>query len=1619
MERRNDPPIAIIGMGSLFAQATDLIDYWRLLYRGVDAITEPPHTHAHLNDYYDPDPTKADHIYCKRGGFIPPLPFDPTEFGIPPATLEATDTSQLLGLIAAKMALKDAGYGEDNDRPFDREKTSVILGVTGTQELVINLGSRLGHPKWQRALDAARITPDKAQQVIASIADAYVPWQENSFPGLLGNVVAGRVCNRLDLGGTNCTVDAACASSLSAVHMALMELFTGRSRMVVTGGVDTLNDIFMHMCFSKTGVLSKSGDARPFSKDADGTVLGEGVGLLVLKPLADAVQDKDRIYAVIKGLGSSSDGRSQSIYAPRAEGQIRALEAAYRRAGVTPDTIDLVEAHGTGTRVGDQVEFESLCKVFSQRSHPSDRCALGSVKSMIGHTKAAAGAAGLIKAALSLYHKVFLPTLKADPPDPKLDLEKSPFYLSSHARPWPTPKEHPRRAAVSAFGFGGSNFHAVLEEYKPQRQEPAWDHSVEIFAFSGEHQKDLLDQLKGLIQTPKQLTMPGSSARLAALSRKQFRHGAPQRVLLRVEDQQSIVEPIEKIIDCLSQNQELPRRLNSTRLFYGNAITHAKVAMVFPGQGSQYINMGRDIFCVFPEALAVLDRAAASWSGEPSIADLLFPIPTQHPEETAAQETRLRHTHCAQMALGTVEAAMLAVLQRFNVTADAYCGHSYGELAALSAAGWIDLDTLLNLSDARGRCMAKAGDINGTANGQMLAISAPLDQIEQMAQELSPDVVLANRNSPVQGVLSGTQNGIENAMTLCHQKGWRYKRLPVSAAFHSPLIEPAAESFQSAVHKAHFTTGRAPVYSNVSGAAYPKDMAAARALLQQQMRSGVDFVAMIHNLYHAGTRTYLEVGPKSVLTGLITAILGENPATVLSVDASSGRKNGLVDMADLLCHLASTGYPVELTQWGAAPDSVREPRMQVMLSGANLKRQQDAPVTAALPANTNGSTVAKPVREPVAREGMTTPLPQSSKTDRPTRPHLLNNTLEPSESVTSFTKNRPTSRTKEIPSMSVDHKKENAPIGHIKRSLAIAQQGIDALQALHLKTAQTHQKFLEAQTEASRTLQAMINQTHQLVEAPLESAAIPSNESPHHRSEVEGPQIDATVMPLEAIPTSQEVSANPSGVSTLTAEPIPSSLPTPHQVQHPDSTLPATPKPEPTNGTVLEARLLEVVSELTGYPHEMLELSMDIESDLGIDSIKRVEILSSLEERLPELPTITPEMLGSLKTLGQIVDYLAGPTQDRSVQVTPAPPETIPVSPKDQPIQPNQVERTLLETVSELTGYPHEMLELSMDIESDLGIDSIKRVEILSSLEERLPELPAITPEMLGSLKTLGQIVDYLAGPTQERLVQVAPASPQAIPVSPTDNPVQPDQVQRTLLATVSDLTGYPLEMLELSMDIESDLGIDSIKRVEILSSLEERLPELPAITPEMLGSLKTLGQIIDYLTQSPSQKGPIPLTDQPSNDHAAPDGDASTGSRDRDNGSAASMPGNRVQRQVVSLKPIELSTQVLAPLWNDSTHLYITRDEGGLSQYVARAFEAIGIPTTLLTADLNDLPECLDQLAGLILMAPISAENAFLLAHKVGPQLSQRGQEKSVFSRNGCHEDQSSQLVEAFRKII
>ncbi|MCE9531182.1 MAG: acyltransferase domain-containing protein, partial [Planctomycetes bacterium] len=790
-------PLAIIGIGCLFPRAQGAQAFWLNIKNGVDCIGPVPPSHWNPDDYLDADPKSPDRTYAARGGFLEPVDFRPLDFGIAPNDLEATDTSQLLGLVAARQALNDAGYGPDRD--FDRNRVSVIIGVTGTLELVIPLGARLGHPRWKKALKKAGVPDAQAQQVVDDIADSYVGWQENSFPGLLGNVVAGRIANRLDLGGTNCVVDAACASSLSALHLAGLELASGRCDVAVTGGVDTFNDIFMFMCFSKTPALSPTGDARPFDAAGDGTILGEGLGIVVIKRLADAERDGDRVYAVIRGLGSSSDGKGNAIYAPSSAGQMKALRNAYRLADVAPETIELIEAHGTGTRVGDAAEASALRDVYREAQPAGTWCAIGSIKSQIGHTKAAAGAAGLIKAALALHHQVLPPTIKVSEPLEQLKSGQSPFYVNTERRPWVASPNHPRRAGVSAFGFGGSNFHCVLEEHPSNRSVIDWGDDVEIVALSAANPADLGRELD---RWQESKTWP-ILQREAAASRVQFSSKAAHRLILVVSrDAQNSAKLIEACRAKLKAEPQARFWRLPEGAYYGAGPVSGRLAVLFPGQGSQYVGMLRDLACQFPamrDILAEANRVFQRLTGDDKadrLSDRIYPIPGFRAEEREEKERSLRATEVAQPAIGAVSLGALKILEGFGVKPEAFAGHSYGELPALCAAGCFDDEALHTMSRLRGHLMAS---YHGGDAGCMLAVHAPLLSIEAMLREESLELVVANRNAPTQTVLSGRGSEIDRAVTCLNRRQLRHTRLPVAAAFHSPLVASAKGPFREAL----------------------------------------------------------------------------------------------------------------------------------------------------------------------------------------------------------------------------------------------------------------------------------------------------------------------------------------------------------------------------------------------------------------------------------------------------------------------------------------------------------------------------------------------------------------------------------------------------------------------------------------------------------------------------------------------------------------------------------------------------------------------------------------------------------------------------------------------------
>ncbi|MFN3532165.1 MAG: beta-ketoacyl synthase N-terminal-like domain-containing protein, partial [Candidatus Brocadia sp.] len=602
--------VAIIGMACLLPKAGNLKTYWENILNKVDAITEIPKDRWDWQLYFSPDRNARDKVYSKWGGFIDPIPFNPTKYGMPPNTLSSIEPLQLLTLEVVQKALEDAGY---SNRLFPRERTSVILGSSGG---ISDLG-QLYSFRSNLPLFMKNIPPDALSKL--------PEWTEDSFAGILLNVAAGRVANRFDFGGVNYTVDAACASSLAAVYLAVRELENETSDMVIVGGTDTLQNPFSYLCFSKTQALSPRGRCRTFDESADGIVISEGIAILVLKRLSDAERDGDRIYAVIKAVSGSSDGRDKGLTAPRPEGQALALKRAYEKAGVSPATVGLIEAHGTGTVAGDRAEIETLKQIFETAGATRQSCAIGSVKSMIGHTKSTAGVASLIKVALSLYHKVLPPTIGVEKPNQIL--AESPFYVNTEARPWIcATTDQPRRAGVSAFGFGGTNFHAVIEEYTGNFLTSSHDAVYdcwpgELFLLTGHFRKELIETIDKLSYALSH----GATPALRDLAYTLWKHSRRDHSEFKLAMVASSLEDLQQKLISAGENLKNPgcSQIQDPKGIYftGEPIGRdSKVAFLFPGQGSQYPDMLRDLAILFPEvreSFELADRTLANRFSRP------------------------------------------------------------------------------------------------------------------------------------------------------------------------------------------------------------------------------------------------------------------------------------------------------------------------------------------------------------------------------------------------------------------------------------------------------------------------------------------------------------------------------------------------------------------------------------------------------------------------------------------------------------------------------------------------------------------------------------------------------------------------------------------------------------------------------------------------------------------------------------------------------------------------------------------------------------------------------------------------------------------------------------------
>ncbi len=1573
----NHEPIAIVGVSAIFPGSIDKTGFWRDILAGKDLISDVPPSHWLIEDYYDPDPKARDKTYARRGGFLPDIDFDPMAWGVPPSILPATDTTQLLALVVAQRVLQDA-CGSQFDT-MDKSRVSVILGVTSAQELLGSMVSRLQKPVWVKALREMGLPESQVQDACTRIADQYVEWEESSFPGLLGNVVAGRIANRLNLGGTNCVTDAACASSFSAISMAVNELHLGHSDLAIAGGADTMNDIFMYMCFSKTPALSPTEDCRPFSDAADGTMLGEGIGMVALKRLSDAEREGHRIYALLKGIGASSDGRAKSVYAPRPEGQAQAITRAYEQAGFSANTVGLIEAHGTGTAAGDIAEFNGLCLAYAGVRQGTT--ALGSVKSQIGHTKAAAGAAGLFKAVMALHHKVLPPTIKVERPNSKLGVEQSPFYINTKTRPWVAHKDTPRRAGVSAFGFGGSNFHLALEEYLPkdaaqlphrlrqQEEEFVLLHAPELQAL-----QDACSALQ------EQCIRPHSDSEeyiekfltfAAWKTQHAFNSSAPYRLSIIARDTKALHQKLGKAVTLLEAGKSFS---SPDGIDFSDAPAEPKSALLFPGQGSQSLHMGADMAMAQPAAQTFWDNLREH--GADYVPGLIFPPAPFNITDKSAQEADLRNTRNAQPAIGATSLSTLAVLNELDIKIDATAGHSFGEVSALHAAGALGTTDFMQVAQTRGKLMAEAA----TRPGSMLSVDASVQDVQAVLDELKEEhpkstIGFANFNAPKLQVLSGDIEVIGHLEKLGLTRGWTCKPLPVSTAFHSPIVAHACAPFSEALQDVDFNAPHTTVYNGTTAqkhSAQPDDI---RKALSAQIAEPIRFVELIEQMYADGIRVFIEVGPGSVLTGLVDRILGHHGQSAYRAIALDRKnRNGYSMFQRGLAKLAVAGMSLDFSAlWKTYaapvdPQTLPKTAFTIKINGAGHQKPYPPKGGAkALPKPNPENEVGTDVRTPgsddhtlhtqhVSMDPKTTPLIHAAHnlSAATTMSNHNSNDLH-SSIVDSVEKRQPNGyKTPDHEDTALGNQQSQPPTEEVMQPQAtISTPWMAAFQAAQEQTLRAHMAYQNMMAESHRQFL--------------------------HTAQTSMKGLATMMGGGEAVTeTAPETTDTAIWASTQNAPPA---SPTAHIPKaHASCAQEDTPTDTTATPLNIEQTLLTVVAEKTGYPLEMVGLDMDIEADLGIDSIKRVEILSAVHAQGAQATGIDPASLAHTRTLREIVQILQDSgLGDTYVDTTQQEPEgaisNAPIN--THPTTNHALEQVLLDVVAEKTGYPKEMLGMHMDIEADLGIDSIKRVEILSAVQTLSQDLPELDPAALASTRTLGEILAHLQSPalsgssggtiattdtlsvqTESHATGNAAAGlsttntgSSVAPNTLTDTPINADAIKRTLLDVVADKTGYPLEMVSVEADLEADLGIDSIKRVEILSAMQDHIPGLPQMDPSQLSQMRTLEEIITCFIQLPmptagtaSAHTPASMLSAPSHTARAPQQLSKFAVETR----ACARPG---------FAPASLFT---------AAHLAITHGPKGLREQIAHELAQAGI-TAHTYASAQDLPSHTDAVICLI----------------------------------------------------
>ncbi|WP_409239994.1 SDR family NAD(P)-dependent oxidoreductase [Streptomyces sp. PA5.6] len=877
--------IAIVGMACTFPDAKSPRQLWENVLAGRRAFRRLPDVRLSAADYYAADPAAPDRHYATHAAVIEGWAFDRTKHRVAASVYRSTDIAHWLALDTAAAALEDAGFPEGEG--LDRARTGVVLGNTLTGDMTRANGMRLRWPYVRRTLAKALEDKDWSVDEIAEFLDAYETQYKAPYPGInedslaggLANTIAGRICNHFDLGGGGFIVDGACSSSLLAVANAGNALSAGQIDTAVVGGVDTSIDPFELVGFAKTGALATS-QMKVYDRDANGFWPGEGCGILVLVREEDAVARGMRIYATIAGWGVSSDGHG-GISRPEADGHLLAMERAYRMAGFGAETVDYFEGHGTGTALGDRTELEVFNRVGARRPPGGGPLYIGTIKGNIGHTKAAAGVAGLMKAALALHHGTIPPMVGTSEAHPVFDLPGTPLRLPRTPQPWPTPRPPgppgdgagapPRRAGTSSLGFGGINAHVALESTGSAKALPAALHrhlthtpqDAELLVLSAAG----FDDLEGRLRRSADVAALCSYAELGDLSAELTRTDSEFAVKAAVvaSEPAAAAASLRALADAIAAGERYVFAPGRGQ-FLAHSAKAPRIGFLFPGQGAPGRGDG----------------------GGPArrfdvVQDLYQQVGTR-PPGTATED--------AQPRIVTASLAGLRILDRAGISARGCVGHSLGELTGLYWAGAFDERSVVEVAAFRGEAMHNAtSGPAGTASGKVPHESGSMASINASAAQVEPlltgtEATVVGYNGPLQTVVAGPVSAVDAVVDAARGAGLHGARLAVSHAFHTPLVAPAAHKLRGYLDETHVgEVKRAGLFSTVT--AQPVEPGSSVVdLLERQVVAPVRFADALERLAGA-CDLLIEVGPGTILSGLAAEVCPTVPVVPMDTDDNS------------------------------------------------------------------------------------------------------------------------------------------------------------------------------------------------------------------------------------------------------------------------------------------------------------------------------------------------------------------------------------------------------------------------------------------------------------------------------------------------------------------------------------------------------------------------------------------------------------------------------------------------------------------------------------------------------------------------------------------------------------